>query len=142
MCNSITRVFCGNLNKEVTEEQLRARIPDIVYIKWITDKTTRAFYGSTFLELKDPQAAITAVLNDGSKFLGRPLKMYYCPPKPGDVWPPVKASQKNGPSQSAGGAREKTPKPANGKKLFIGNLAYDIDDDTIVEFFKDCGEIS
>ena len=25
---------------------------------------------------------------DQQKLLGRPLKVYYCPPRPGDVWPP------------------------------------------------------
>ena len=25
---------------------------------------------------------------DKQKLLGRPLKIYYCPPRPGDVWPP------------------------------------------------------
>jgi hypothetical protein len=29
--------------------------------------------------------------------------------------------------------------PTGCKKLFMGNLSYNIDDDTIVDFFKDCG---
>ena len=69
--DGITRIFCGNLNKNVTEEQLRGFIENIVYIKWITDRETQQFYGSTFLEMKDTKAAITAVMKDKQKFLGR-----------------------------------------------------------------------
>lgn len=85
----ITRLFCGNLNKTITEDELRDAVPGITFIKWITDKQTREFYGSTFLEMRDPHAASMAVALDKSKLKGRPLKVYYCPPRPGDVWPPV-----------------------------------------------------
>lgn len=56
----------------------------------------------------------------------------------GDVWPPVGGSAKQG-----GGRPERTrkEKPEGSRKLFIGNLSYNIDDDTICEFFKDCGEL-
>lgn len=64
--DGITRLFCGNLNRNVTEEQLRTCIEGVTHIKWITDKATQAFYGSTFLEMRDPKAAITAVLQDVS----------------------------------------------------------------------------
>jgi hypothetical protein len=69
--DGITRLFCGNLKKEITEEQLHNAINGIVYIKWMTDKTTREFYGSTFLEMKNPAAAAAAVLLDKTKLLGR-----------------------------------------------------------------------
>lgn len=68
----------------------------------------------------------------------RPLKIYYCPPRPGDVWPPKSSGTS---SKKSNSHREKTPKPVGCKKLFIGNLSYEIDDDTIVDFFKDCGEL-
>jgi hypothetical protein len=55
----------------VTEEELRTRLPGITYIKWITDKQTGEFYGSSFLEMKDPASAALAVLQDKTKFLGR-----------------------------------------------------------------------
>lgn len=138
--DGITRLFCGNLKLDMTEETLRAHIPGITFIKWQKDKVSKQFYGSTFLEMKDPKAAAVAVAMDRTKFQGRPLKIYYCPPRPGDVWPPVAARGDGG---DGGGrkAKPKTPKPPGGKKLYMGNLAYSIDDDTIVEFFKDCGEM-
>jgi nucleolin len=67
----VTRLFCGNLNKKVTEEELRTRLPGITFIKWITDKQTGEFYGSSFLEMKDSASAALAVLQDKTKFLGR-----------------------------------------------------------------------
>ncbi len=67
----MTRLFCGNLNKKITEEQLKERLPGLLYIKWITDKSTGEFYGSSFLEMKDAASAALAVLQDKTKFLGR-----------------------------------------------------------------------
>lgn len=129
---------------------MKAYLPGIVYIKWITDKETGEFYGSSFIEMRDPAAAAMAVMQDKSKFMGRPLKIYYCPPRPGDQWPP-KETQRGGKmgaaaagtasSSSSGNppGREKTPKPEGCRKLYMGNLSYDIDDDSVVDFFKDCG---
>lgn len=134
----ITRLFCGNLTKTVTEADLKSCLPGITYIKWITDKETGEFYGSTFLEMKDPEAAALAVLLDKSKFMGRPLKLYFCPPRPGDVWPP-KNRNNDSKTKNEPPRREKTPKPRGCKKLYMGNLSYNIDDETIVDFFKDCG---
>lgn len=78
----------------------------------------------------------------GTKFLGRPLKIYFCPPKPGDIWPPIHQSSREQTGVSkAFEKKPKTPKPIGCKKLFIGNLSYEIDDDLVVEFFKSCGEL-
>jgi RNA recognition motif-containing protein len=140
----ITRLFCGNLARKITEEDLMQRMEGITYIKWITDKTTGEFYGSSFLEMKDPQSAAAAVMQDKSKFMGRPLKIYYCPPRPGDVWPPHD-SRGGGPGMRRNdnnpATKAKTEKPEGCKKLFAGNLSYDIDDDAVVDFFKDCGTL-
>lgn len=139
----ITRLFVGNLNKLVTEEDLKNCLPGISFIKWITDKNTGEFYGSSFVEMKDPDAAALAVSKDRDKFMGRPLKIYYCPPRPGDNWPPVEGKSKKAATSAIGGnSRPKTPKPEGGRKLFAGNLAYEIDDDIIVNFFKDCGTMT
>lgn len=69
--DNITRVFCGNLNLKITEDDLKSAISGITFIKWMTDKQTRKFYGSTFLEMKDPKAAADAVALDKTKLLGR-----------------------------------------------------------------------
>lgn len=139
--DGITRLFCGNLNKKITEEELKGCLEGLTHIKWITDKQTREFYGSTFVEMKDTRAAATAVQKDKQKFMGRPLKIYYCPPRPGDVWPPdASASGRPGEGNTSAKPRsEKTSKPAGCKKLFAGNLSYNVDDEAMIDFFKDCG---
>ena len=68
----------------------------------------------------------------------RPLKVYYCPPRPGDVWPPVNDGRSGG-SKPTSKIQEK---PEGCRKLFMGNLSYEIDDDTIVEFFKPAGVLT
>ena len=87
---SITRLFCGNLNRKITEEQLKTAIPGIKYIKWMVDKGkytfssvpaisaflfcelgTKEFYGTTFLEMRDEKFAAKAVSMDKSKLMGR-----------------------------------------------------------------------
>lgn len=50
---------------------MKGAIGGITFIKWMTDKQTRKFYGSTFLEMKDPKAAADAVALDKTKLLGR-----------------------------------------------------------------------
>ena len=67
-----TLVFLiGNLNRKITESQLFNAIEGITHIKWITDKLTQEFYGSTFVEMRDPQAAVNAVMMDKQKLMGR-----------------------------------------------------------------------
>ena len=135
----ITRLFIGNLKKEITEEVMNETFPGIKYIKWIVDAQSKEFYGTTYVEMKDPRAAIAAVKMDRQKLLGRPLKIYYCPPKPGQQWPPQqgKGQGNNGVKPN----RQATPQPPGGKKLFIGNLSYEIEDETIIEFFKESGTL-
>jgi hypothetical protein len=69
--DGITRLFCGNLKKTITEDELHNAINGITHIKWMTDKVSREFYGSTFIEMKDPRAAAAAVMLDKTKLLGR-----------------------------------------------------------------------
>ncbi len=86
-------------------------------------------------------------LSSHQVFTSRPLKIYYCPPRPGTKWPPREASSfptsRNNNNNNNNGfqGQEKTPKPEGCRKLFAGNLSYDIDDDTMCDFFKDCGTV-
>ena len=68
---SYVYIYEGNLNRKITENQLFNAIDGITHIKWITDKLTQEFYGSTFVEMKDPQAAVNAVMMDKQKLMGR-----------------------------------------------------------------------
>ena len=61
----------------MTEEELNKCISGITHIKWITDKESGEFYGSSFIEVKNSEAAAVAVSQDKSKFMGRSL-MHIC----------------------------------------------------------------
>jgi nucleolin len=150
--SGITRLFVGNLPFKVDETSLGEFFPGLTHIKWITDMETGRFYGSAFVEMKNPNAAAVAVAKSGQNLLGRPIKVNFAPPRPGDVWPPAQKTIKgNGPD--ANGDESATPKkkkqataggtgvaamgekPVDCHKLFVGNLSYEIDDDAITKFF-------
>ena len=108
--------------------------------KWITDKDSGAFYGSSFVEMESCFKAAEAVAKSGSQLMGRPIKINFAPARSGDVWPPTtttKSLSGSGNSGQAGGKGVKamSAKPPDCKKLFIGNLSYDIDDEGIGKFF-------
>ncbi len=135
----VTRLFLGNLPFAVDEVSLNDFVSPaiITHIKWITDKETGKFYGSSFVEMKTSKdAAIAVTQKNGEKLMGRPLKINYAPAREGDVWPPKsKEVTGNGGQAGGSGVKSMSEKPENCVKLFIGNLSFDIDDDTIVKFF-------
>jgi nucleolin len=150
--NGITRLFVGNLPFKVDETSLGEFLPGLTHIKWITDMETGRFYGSSFVEMQDAKSAAAAVSKSGQNLLGRPIKINYAPPRPGDAWPPAQKSIKgNGPAGDDGNGDEKKKKkqataggmgiaamgekPVDCHKLFVGNLSYEIDDDAITKFF-------
>mmetsp|Transcript_12711 Transcript_12711/g.29544 ORF Transcript_12711/g.29544 Transcript_12711/m.29544 type:complete len:204 (-) Transcript_12711:398-1009(-) len=131
----VTRLFVGNLPFAVDEASLKSFLPGITHIKWITDKETGKFYGSAFVEVETSRHADDAVKTiAGQKLMGRPIKINYAPARPGDVWPPPNNQNQTG--QAGGkGVKAMSAKPENCVKLFVGNLSYEIDDDTITKFF-------
>ncbi len=139
----VTRLFIGNLPFAVDETSLQEFVSPakITHIKWITDKETGKFYGSSFVEMEDSVGAALAVKDkNGEKLMGRPLKINFAPAREGDVWPPKKREITgnggvNGGQAGGTGVKAMSAKPEGCVKLFIGNLSFDIDDDTIVKFF-------
>ena len=84
-----TRLFMGNLPWSITDDQLgEACGCELKAIKRITDKESGKFYGSVFVEASDAAAACAAVKRSGQDVGGRPVKVAFAPPRPGDVWPP------------------------------------------------------
>tara|TARA_B110000305_G_C19390818_1_gene614766 strand:- start:152 stop:700 length:549 start_codon:yes stop_codon:yes gene_type:complete len=82
----------------------------------------------------------------GSELEGRALKINLAPSREGDVWPPTRAESTGGKhimttGEQAGGSGKKamSEKPAECKKLFIGNLSYEIDEDALFKFFDNVG---
>ena len=94
-----------------------------------------------------PSAAAEAVAMAGSQLLGRPVKINFAPSRPGDMWPPANKvisggstpGSKGGGQAGGRGVKAMGEKPENCVKLFIGNLSYDIDDETITKFFDNVG---
>ena len=136
--NGCTRVFLGNLSFKIDEDSLKNAIPGVTHIKWITDKESGKFYGSAFVEMKTAEKARQALDMAGSKILGRELKANFAPAREGDIWPPVEGQGDYKKKELPG----PTEKPFEGcNKLFLGNLAYDIEDEDIHNFFADCGTV-
>ena len=138
-----TRVFLGNLHFKIDDASLRKAINGITHVKFITDKETQKFYGSAFIECATSADAKACVAMAGTKVMGRPLKANLAPPRPGDVWPPVEGglAYKDKPGFVAN-IQEPQPKPFDEcRNLFLGNLPYSIDDDSLKAYFADCGEL-
>jgi len=141
--SGVTRLFVGNLPFAVNEDSLNEFLhPSVItHIKWITDKETGKFYGSAFIECEASTDAAMAISNiNGKSLMGRPIKLNYAPAREGDPWPPktktITGGGHGGTGQAGGsGIKAMSAKPDDCKKLFIGNLSYDIDDDGIVKFF-------
>ena len=82
-----TRLFVGNLPWSITDDQLSEACGcELKAIKRITDKESGKFYGSVFVEASDAAAAGAAVKRSGQDVGGRPVKIAFAPPRPGDVW--------------------------------------------------------
>jgi nucleolin len=80
--------------------------------------------GTAIVDFHDADGAAAAMELNGEDFNGRWLSIKYSTPKPINA------------------PRELTEKQAGCLTVFIGNLAWDIDEDTLREAFKDCGTIS
>lgn len=79
--------------------------------------------GTAIVQFKATEAAATALEMNGSDYQGRWLSIKYSTPKP--ILSP----------------REPTKKEEGCCTVFIGNLAWDIDEDTLRQAFAECGDI-
>mmetsp|Transcript_7259 Transcript_7259/g.10396 ORF Transcript_7259/g.10396 Transcript_7259/m.10396 type:complete len:378 (+) Transcript_7259:97-1230(+) len=139
--DGVTRMFVGNLPYKVDEASLEEFLSPakMTHVKWITDKLTGKFYGSSFVEMRNSLDAAQAMQNNGSKLMGRLIKINYAPAREGEIWPPknkVVTGGKTAGGQAGGsGIKAMSEKPDGCLKLFIGNLSYDIDEDALCKFF-------
>ena len=79
---------------------------------------------TAIIDFKDSAGAAASMEQNGADFGGRWLNIKYSSDKP--VTAPREASQKE----------------EGCVTVFVGNLSFNIDEDTVRETFKDCGEIS
>eukprot|EP00611_Tribonema_gayanum_P027665 TRINITY_DN690_c0_g2_i3.p1 TRINITY_DN690_c0_g2~~TRINITY_DN690_c0_g2_i3.p1 ORF type:complete len:429 (-),score=124.25 TRINITY_DN690_c0_g2_i3:505-1791(-) len=149
----ITRLFVGNLSFKIDEAVLKEALPGVTHIKWITDKESGKFYGSSFVEMRNPAAAGRAVAMDGQKLLGRPLKINYAPAREGDRWPPPPHAERPGGEEPAGASGAGAGKPKGSakfppirerpdpdcRKLFVANVSWEAEDEDVNAFFATAG---
>uniref|UniRef100_A0A7S2G9K3 RRM domain-containing protein n=1 Tax=Octactis speculum TaxID=3111310 RepID=A0A7S2G9K3_9STRA len=129
-------VFMGNLSFDIDDAGVQAAFEScgkVTNCKWLTDRESGKFRGCGFIAFDSAEAAGKAVGMNGTEVLGRPVKVDFAKGK---------SDAGGGKGGKGGQTREMQPKPDGCNTLFAGNLSFDIDDDAVHAFFKDCGEIS
>ena len=131
-------VFMGNLSWQIDEASLQEAMKEcgtITNCKWLEDRDTGKFKGCGFVTFSSPEEAAKAVAMNGQEILGRAIKCDFSQGKA--------ATPGGGKGGKGGGeARPMQAKPEGCTTIFCGNLSFDIDDDQMKAFFKDCGEVS
>jgi nucleolin len=131
-------VYVGNLSYDIDDAKIKAAMEQcgtITQIRWITDRESGEFKGAGFITFSSLEESAKAIGMHGADVMGRPLKCSYAKGRP------------ERPGGGAGGDRKKfenklSEKPDGCTKIFCGNLPYDINDDTMKSFFKDCGSVT
>lgn len=137
------KLFVSNLSWNIDDDGIRKFFEDdgeLTDIKWNTDRETGRFRGSGFIEFATPEAAASALKKNGNVLMERPIRLELARERPG--------GERGAGAGAGGGAaggrfqqREMTPKPEGCTTVFLGNLSFNIDEDTIRKTFSDCGEI-
>jgi nucleolin len=150
------RIFVGNLPFSATDEsvaQFFQSCGEIASIHWVTDKQTGQWYGTAFIEFTTPKGAESAQLFNGRKMSGRPIKVGQAvgnastannkkrlildDADPNATTQPIK-KLKAGAHIAALPISEK---PGNTRTVFLGNLSFNIDEETVRNLFSKCDEI-
>jgi nucleolin len=128
---SNTRVFLGGLPFKASQDDIKKMFSKCGKIKTIElpQNAEGRPAGFGFLTFEDVSAVAKAVAMDGQELMGRWLK--------------VKEADGNDGKPKHGGTPngDPKPKPEGCTSIFMGNLSWDVDEDTIRSFFAECGEI-
>jgi nucleolin len=131
-CNTM---FMGNLSFDIDEEVCKKFFKDcgeVANIRWLTDRDTGDFKGCGFVEFVDPASVDKAALLNGTQLAGRNVRLDF-----------AKGRANSGGGGGGGGqSRPMSEKPDGCQTMFMGNLSFDIDDDKVKAFFKDCGTVT
>lgn len=167
------RMFLGNLHFKVLEEQIKdffKKCGTIHAIQFLTDKETGKFYGSGFATFDSMNSAKKAVVMNGKKLIGRPIKIGFASNREatntspegwgatqvethadeameGDEWQAEK--QTAAPVKDDWRERKSAKESANSKaesvstdcRIFLGSLPFKITEELLRETFTKCGEI-
>jgi len=130
-----TRVYVGNLSFKIDDDTIKAFFKDCGEIKeidWVNNKEGR-FTGTGFLEFGNSEAAQDALKKNGEECMERKIKVELAKPR-------VDRGGRGG-GGGKGGDFELSPKPDGCITIFVGKLSYEIDEKTLRDAFKSCGEI-
>jgi nucleolin len=135
---SSTHVYMGNLAWTIDEAALGEAFADcgeIVSVNWFEEKATGKFLGAGVVEFKTAEAAAAAVAATGRLVHKRETPVRFWE-KRGNT------AEERAAAKAAGGGGRAEIKPMGEKPegcytLFMGNLNFQIDDDTIYKFFMD-----
>jgi len=134
------RVFVGNLNYDVTDEQVKEFFKEcgtLDDIFWLTNRETGDFKGAGFLTFDSTEGPDKAVELGGQELLGRPIKVDWAEERKGGGGF-KKGGKGNCPPWVKGPLSDK---PAGCTTVFLGNLDFNVEEKDVKAHFKDCGEI-
>ncbi len=123
------RVFLGGLPFKAQEKDIKAFFKECGPIESVElklgDDGRPSGFG--FIVFKKEDSVAKAVEMSGQEMMGR--------------W--IKVSQANGTEgkRSSGSFTPLKPKPEGCTNVFVGNLSFDIDEDSMRSFFEDCGNV-
>ncbi len=132
---SEARVFVGNLPFKITEDWLKDEFKDcgeLGEITWLTHSDTGRFKGAVFISMADAAAANKAIEANGRELEGRPMKVELATPR-------RSASYSGAGGATPIGAPSDPGEPS--ATIFMGNLPWDIDEDTLKKVLAPCGEV-
>ena len=131
-----TCVFVGNLSYDIDEEAMKAAFKDcgeVTNIRWGMDRETGDFKGFGHVEFANTESTDKAVAMAGEMVLGRAIRVDFAKGS---------KSPRSGGKPDARGYGPQSEKPAGCSTLFIGNLSFNIDEDSVWTFFGEMGEVA
>jgi len=144
VADACPKVFLRNLSWSIDDDTIKKFFEDcgeITDIFWLTDKESGKFRGSGFVTFDSTEAATKAVAKTEQDVLGRPIGISFAAPKANDRGGNAGGKFGGKPKHSMS-SKPMSEKPHGCMGFFVGNLPYDVDDDSMREFASDCGEVS
>lgn len=129
------KLFLGNLSYDMTDELIKEFFKDcgtITDVFWLEDKTDGRFLGRGFVTFETLDQARLARAKKDEEVMGRAILIDYARPRA---------------DGSTGGGKQREARPLSERPegcttVFLGNLDFNIEEDDVKKFAKDCGEIA
>jgi nucleolin len=131
-------LFVGSLAWAVNDDilyQAFSEFPDLVSARVITDREGGRSRGFGYVDFSSEEAAKTALeAKNGSELEGRAMNIDFSGAKPTSDNPRDRASNR--------ADRHGDSVSPESDTLFVGNLSFDIDQDSVRDFFAGAGEVT